>query len=516
MPTPLLELRSISKQFPGVRALDAVDLAIAAGEIVGLVGENGAGKSTLIKIIGGIYRPNDGQLLLDGSPVTFPSVRDSLEAGIRLIHQELHLAESLSIAENLFLGRQPYRFSHWLPVTHRRQMAAKAEELLHRVGLAQSPWCRVADLSIGQQQLVEIAKALAGAARLLVFDEPTSSLSTTDADRLIELIRSLRRAGTTILYISHRLAEVKALADRVVVLRDGRRVGELIGKAIEHDRMVSLMVGRDLRQYFRQKAHHVRTGEALRVTDLRLTAAEQPINFHINRGEIVGLAGLVGAGRTELARALFGVDAIASGRIEVAPENGLENRRDRTWPRNPGHAIARGLFLVPEERKTQGLLLNDSVGDNITLAALPRLARLLLRNRRAERRLVRQQIPALSIRATSPDQRVLTLSGGNQQKVVLARWLALEPQVLILDEPTRGIDVGSKSEIYGLLFDLAERGVGILVISSEMEELLGVCDRILVMRAHAIQGELTGSAMTEENILRLAIGENKTGTLMSE
>lgn len=502
MTSPLLALHGIVKKFPGIRALDGVDLTVRAGEVVGLIGENGAGKSTLIKIIGGIYAPDEGELLVDGQPTRFQHVRDSMAAGFSLIHQELNLADSLSVAENIFLGKQPYRGGCWFQVTNRGEMGRIARGLLKEVGLERSPWALVSDLSVGQQQLVEIAKALAANSRLIVLDEPTSSLSLAEAKRLLALVKQLRNSGVGIIYITHRLAEVKELADRVVVLRDGGPAGELTGTDIEHNRMVSLMVGRDIQQYYQRKEHSVAMDDALVVENVTFPAATQPFNFSIRGGEIVGFAGLVGAGRTELARALFGIDPISAGTIRIAGQ--------LLRPGSPRRAIESGMLLVPEDRKTQGLLLTNTVERNLSLAALPQLGRGGLLDRKEERALAARQMTALGVRAAGLDQQVGFLSGGNQQKVVLGKWLALNPTVLILDEPTRGVDVGAKSEIYKLMFDLAERGVGILMISSEMEEVISVSDRVIVIHEGAIRGELQGEHMTEENILSIAIGQRET------
>jgi ribose transport system ATP-binding protein len=498
-PPPLLELREVSKSFHGVRVLDRVSLAARAGEVVALVGENGAGKSTLLKGLGGIHAFDEGQIRIEGRAIRWEGVRQAASAGIRLIHQEPSLAGTLSVAENVFLGQQPYRGAGWLPLTDRRRMTRLTADLLQRVGLDGSPQVRVDDLSIGQRQLVDIARALASDARLIAFDEPTSSLSRSEAGRLLQLIRQLRTDGAAVLYVSHRLGEVQEIADRVVVLRDGRLVGELEGDAIDHDRMASLMIGRAVRATLpRARRRTWGESDALRVRDLRYPAAAEPMSFHVARGEIVGFTGLVGAGRTELARALFGVDPVSGGTVAVA------GRPVRI--RGPRDAIAAGLFLVPEDRKTQGLLLQDSLADNIALAALSRLAHLQVRRKADERRLARHQADRLAIHA-GIDQAVYQLSGGNQQKVVLAKWLAMAPRLLILDEPTRGVDVGAKGEIYRLMSELADSGIGILMISSDMEEIIALCDRVLVMRRGRITGQLDRASLDEPSILALALGD---------
>ena len=473
---------------------------LRAGEVLALVGENGAGKSTLLKAIGGIHELDEGEILVDGRLVRFPGVREARKFGISLIHQEPSLAGSLSIAENIFLGQQPYRGPRWFRITDRRRIAARAAELLRRIGLAASPWARVEELSVGQRQLVEIARALASDAGIIAFDEPTSSLSLNETNRLLQVIRQLCGNGAAVLYVSHRLAEVEHVADRVVVLRDGSVVGELERDEINHNRMASLMIGREIRaNAYRPARQGFEESDALRVSQLRYKAVAVPINFHVARGEIVGFAGLVGAGRTKLARALFGIDPVFGGCVAV---NGR-----MVQIRKPRDAIDAGLFLVPEDRKTQGLLLQDSVAANITLVALPGQERLLLSHRAAERLLAQCQIERLAIRATGIEQPAYRLSGGNQQKVVLARWLALKPHLLILDEPTRGVDVGAKAEIYSVIAELADAGVGIMMISSDMEEVIALCDRVVVMRHGEIRGQLQRSAINEQNIIALALGD---------
>lgn len=477
--------------------MNQVDLELNAGEVLALIGENGAGKSTLIRILGGIYPPDEGEIRIDERRVEVSNVRDAMRLGISIIHQELNLSDNLNIAENIYLGRQPSR-AGWLQVTNKRLMHRQAAALLARVGLNISTGTLVDHLSIGQKQMIEIAKALSLDARVIVFDEPTSSLSIQESEKLFEVVDSLRASGLGVIYITHRLFEVRRLANRVMVLRDGRCVGELSQAEIEYQRMVSMMVGRDVQQYYHHSRHDVRAGSVLEVRDLSYPGARKPISFTIRHGEIVGFAGLVGAGRTELARALFGIDSVDSGWIRV------QNRKLNLG--SPRRAVDAGLLLVPEERKTQGLVLDMSLLANVSMACLSRLAPAGLMNRKAERELTQRQIKRLSIRAASPRQPVMFLSGGNQQKVVLAKWLSLDPAVMILDEPTRGVDVGAKSEIYGLISELAARGVGILLISSEMEEVIAMSDRIIVMHNGEITGELSGDTITEENILTLAIG----------
>ena len=503
-------MRGVSKRFPGVQALDDVSLELQAGEVLGLIGENGAGKSTLIKVLAGIHRPEAGQIFWQGRPVDIDGVQASLELGIGVIHQELNLADNVSIAENIYLGRQPRRFG-WLGVVDRRRLHAMAQEQLDKLGLKIAANTRLGRLSIGQRQLVEIAKALSLDAKLLVLDEPTSSLSSSEVATLFDVIKLMRQHGVGVLYVSHRLAEVVELADRVQVLRDGKTAGQLNGEAIEHDQMVRLMVGRDVSQYYQRERHHSTGTTLLQVRNLVLDGelwtrgdglsrrgGREGLSFELRVGEILGFAGLVGAGRTELARAVFGIDPIRSGTIE------LDGQTIRIG--DPRTAIRRGLGLVPEDRKQQGLILEMAVAPNISLAGLCDYRRLGLLDRRRELSVAREEARELNIRAQSLAQKAETLSGGNQQKVVLGRWLSLKPRVLILDEPTRGVDVACKSEIYTLMSQLAERGVAIWMISSEMEELLAMPDRVIVMHEGRITGELAGDGISEENIMMLAVG----------
>lgn len=485
----MLEAINLSKCFGGVVALDGVSLTANRGEVLAVVGENGAGKSTLMKILAGVHRPDAGEIKLDGRPFQPTGVRDALAAGVVLIHQELNLAGPLSVAANIYLGREPARFG-WL---NRRAMAAGAREWLERVGLNVPVSRLVADLPIGQQQLVEIARALALDARVHIMDEPTSSLSQADTERLFSVIAGLKRSGVAVIYISHRLAEVRAIADRVTVLRDGRNAGELTRAEINHDAIVRLMVGRDLRTFYARK--HNPTPDAPIRLELR---GVRDVTFSVRAGEIVGLAGLVGAGRTELAETLFGVRASPGGEIL------LDGKSIRI--RVPRDALHAGILLVPEDRRLHGLILADDVRHNISLPNLDRINRLKLVSRRQEQSLAGRAVETLRIKTASFRMAVGLLSGGNQQKVVFGKWLARGPKVLILDEPTRGVDVGAKAEIYALMDGLAGAGVAILMISSDLEEVLGVSDRVLVMHRGRLAGELTGDEATEQAVMRLATG----------
>jgi ribose transport system ATP-binding protein len=490
----LLEVRNITKEFPGVRALRGVSLHVNRGEVLAVIGENGAGKSTLMKILAGVQQPDAGDLWVDGRNVVLEKVGDALGLGIALIHQELNLAGNLDAAANIFLGREARRG----PFIQRQTLHAEAAGFLRAAGLDIRPDTLVGTLPIGRQQLVEIAKALSVNARVLIMDEPTSSLSTRESENLFGVIGELKRRGVSVVYISHRLGEVKVLADRVTVLRDGENAGELARGEISHDAMVRLMVGRELSQFY---AHQPNApGEVvLSVEGLRTPARpENEINFELRAGEIVGLAGLVGAGRTELLQTLFGVTPALGGAIRVA---GIPHHS-----RSPQDAIAAGLALVPEDRKQQGLVLAMAVRENLSLASLRRDQRRGFLDFRREIEISTEMISKMRIKTPGDRQTVLFLSGGNQQKVVLGKWLALRPRVLLLDEPTRGIDVGAKSEIYGLMEELARAGVAILFVSSDMEEILGMSDRALVMHEGRLAGVLARAELSEEAVMHLATG----------
>ena len=493
---PLLEVRKIGKRFPGVRALHDVDLTLNAGEVLALIGENGAGKSTLMKILGGVQSPSCGEIRLDGHRVSIDSVKDATRLRIGLIHQELSLSGNLTVGANIFLGHEPRRFG----LIDESVIYNEARTALARIGLDLDPRTVVDTLSIGRQQMVEIARALAVDARILIMDEPSSSLSARETQQLLSVVSDLRARGVSIIYASHRLREVGEIADRVIVLRDGENAGELARDEIEHDAMVRLMVGRDLSQFYHHEAR--RPGETVfEVTGLRTPANPQhELSFSLRAGEIVAIAGLVGAGRTELLRSLFGVDALLGGTVKVAG-------RPVEFS-SPRDAIDAGIALVPEDRKLHGLIVDESVRANIGLAGLRRHARRGgLLNSARERVDADQMIARLAIRTPGPEQITRYLSGGNQQKVVLGKWLTLAPRVLLMDEPTRGVDVGAKEEIYRLMEELAGQGVAILFVSSEMEEVVGMADRVLVMHDGRISGALDGSQLDEEAILRLATGK---------
>ncbi len=496
---PLLTVEALTKRYPGVTALDRVTLTVNSGEVLAVVGENGAGKSTLMKILAGVDKPDSGRILLGGQTVHIRSVHHALQLGIVLIHQELNLAENFDAGANIFLGREPRRWG----VIHNRKIETQARQLLASLGMTFSPRTIVEQLSIGHRQMVEIAKALSVNARILIMDEPTSSLSQHETDTLFRVIRDLSQRGVSVIYVSHRLAEVQQIADRVVVLRDGKNAGELEGSDIRPQRMVSLMVGRDV-SLFAGRRPRTPGKMMLEVKDL-VTAAHprQRLSFGIRKHEIVGVAGLVGAGRTELLRTLFGIDPPRGGTIFV------DGKPARI--RHPQDAIRAGLALVPEERKAQGLILEMTVQQNISLAALRRNARAeTFINFGRERLAATTMIDILQLRPPNRKQLVLNLSGGNQQKVVLAKWLLMQPRVLLLDEPTRGVDIGAKEEIYHLIEQAAEAGATVLFVSSDLPEVLGLADRILVMHEGRLAGELTRANATESAVMRLATGEGES------
>ena len=497
---PLLEVKGITKRFPGVTALSNVNLTLHPGEVLAVIGENGAGKSTLMKILAGVQLPDEGTIKLNGVSTTIDSCRKATDLGISLIHQELNLSDNLSVGANIYLGREPKKFGF----INNQKIRHDAATVLNQVGLHISADTLVSTLSIGQQQLVEIAKALSTQAKVLIMDEPTSSLSTGESEQLFEVVRDLKHRGVSIIYISHRLAEVSALADRVLVLRDGENAGELTRHEIKHEAMVQLMVGRDVSQYYARK-HHAFGEVVLEARDLITpTWPQHKLNFSVRRGEIVGISGLVGAGRTELLRVLFGVDEAVSGDILI--------RGHTAQIKNPEDAINLGLALVPEERKEKGLIIDMSVRENISLAGIWRHRKGLGGlNRKKESVDTEEMVDQLRIKTPHNEQTVRYLSGGNQQKVVLGKWLTMKPTVLLMDEPTRGIDIGAKEEVYKLMEVLARDGMAILFVSSELEEILGMSDRTLVMHEGRITGELERDVLTEETVMLLATGGSGNG-----
>lgn len=494
----ILEMRSISKAFPGVQALRDVSLTVQRGEIHGLLGENGAGKSTLMKILAGVYAPDSGEIIFDGAPVTIATPHQAQQMGIVTIYQEFTLVPHMTIAENIFIGREPggAGFLSW------RQLRAQTREVMRGLGITLDPMSTVSGLSVADQQMVEIARALSMQSKIIVMDEPTSALSESEVAQLMEICRDLKSKGISIIFITHHLEEVPRICDRITVLRDGQNAGSADIAEVDTDTIIQMMVGRSAAELFRRSSSYVTQDVILQVRDLYTAkdpnnpnkTALHGISLDLRRGEILGIAGLIGAGRTELARAIFGADRFERGEII------FEGRTVQI--RSPQDAIRLGIGLVPEDRKQQALFLAQAVRENLSIAVLGRLLRWGTFIRFAtEREMIGRYRQALNIRMSGHDQTVANLSGGNQQKVVIARWLALEPQVLIVDEPTRGIDVAAKAEVHQLLDELASRGIAILMISSELPEILSLSDRILTIREGRLTGEFTRAEATEARLM---------------
>lgn len=502
---PVLEIRNVSKDFSGIYALKNIDLQIFPGEVTAIIGENGAGKSTLMKIVSGVYNEYDGDVILNGEKVNFKNPKEASERGVIIIHQELNLIPYLSITENLFLGNELITRLGFLDSP---KMHKKAKELLSRIHLDINPDTPLNQLRVGQQQLVEIAKALLLESKVLIMDEPTSAISDHEVALLFEIISDLKAKGVAIVYISHKLNELFEIADRFAVLRDGEKVGEGRMEGTSHDQLIQMMVGRNLADSFR-KAENLHKKEVLRVENLCFRNPEKKndflvheISFSLGKGEVLGICGLMGAGRTELLEAIFGLyPSFVSGKIFV---DGEEKQI-----RNVNDAIAAGIALVPEDRKLQGLILHMNVAQNTSLASLDKVSKFNFINKKKEEALSLKFIQKLNTQVKSPKMEVHKLSGGNQQKVVIAKWLATHPKVLLLDEPTRGIDIGAKAEIYKLINELAEQGMGIIVVSSELPEILAVSDAILVMSESKQTAKLNRAEATEEMIMKAALREKE-------
>jgi rhamnose transport system ATP-binding protein len=497
--TLAVELRGVEKSFGGVHALRGVDLALAPGEVHSLVGENGAGKSTLVRILGGVHQPDAGTVAIAGDDVHLHGPRDARARGIAVIHQEPALFPDLDVAENVFMGRQPLDRSRGIAW---KQMYREVGELMQQLGVPLDPRAPVQGLSVADQQLVEIAKALSTDARVVVMDEPTAALSSRETDELFRIIKDLRGRGVAVLFISHRLEEVFALSDTVTVLRDGAHVITASAAELDTTALIRHMVGRELGDLFPKEAAEI--GEPiLEVRGLTREGVFRDVSFALRRGEIVGLAGLVGAGRSEVARAIFGIDDLDAGEIS----------RDGEPVRigSPRAAMKAGLAFVPEDRQHQGLVLEMAIEDNATLPFLRRLSRFGLVNRRREREVAAEFTRRLQVKAAGLQLPVRALSGGNQQKVVIAKWLATDPKILILDEPTRGIDIGTKAEVHRIVSGLAAQGLAILLISSELPEVLAMSDRVLVMHEGRLTGEFSRDEADQETIMRAATGQAAAG-----
>ena len=485
-----VEMTGISKVFGGIRALDDVSFSVRAGEVHALLGENGAGKSTLMKILAGAHQATTGEIRIGGKRVTVSSPHDSRALGIGIIYQELALAPDLTVAENIFLGELPR-------LVNAKQLRARAASLLQDLGFAIDPGALVSSLPLAFQQAVEIAKAMSRRVRILILDEPTAVLAPPEVERLLEVVRGLSRRGVSVIYISHRLDEIFRIADQITVLKDGRTVGTYAAAGMDEHRLIPLMVGREAAQLF-PKAARTAGEELLRVENLSVAGLVKDVSFTLQAGEVLGIAGLIGSGRTELARAIFGADRMESGTVTLAGR--------RVTVRTPRQGVAAGIGLVPEDRKGQGLVLALPIRQNVTFTTLPRFTNGLgMLRRAAERAAVDIIARRTTIRAKNLDLPVSSLSGGNQQKVVLAKWLDAGCKVIILDEPTRGVDVGARSEIYGLIEALAAAGLGVILISSDLIEVIGASDRVLVMSGGRISGSLSHSELSEARIMQLAL-----------
>ena len=492
----ILELKDISKSFSGVQVLYDINVEVEPGEVHVLLGENGAGKSTIIKIITGAYAKDKGEIRWKNENLQVSKPSDSIDAGIGTIYQELNLVPELSVMENIFLGHEK-KSSGKFSLLDRSAMRAEAKELMERLGQKVDPDILVQELGVGQQQLVEIAKALSLNCELIIMDEPTSSLSEREAEQLLQTIERLKEQGMTIIYISHRLEEIKRISDRITILRDGHKIATVVTDTTSIDEMISLMVGRSLDNKFPQHESY-RGKEVLQVKDLKLKSDSEEINFSLYQGEILGVSGLVGAGRTELARAIFGADPIDSGEIYIYSEK--QNIR------NPIDAIKAGLAFITEDRKEEGLFLDQSLIFNNTIAKINKVKNKGLINVKKQKDIADKYVKDLGIRPNNIELETRYLSGGNQQKVVIAKWLYTDARIFIFDEPTRGIDVGAKVEVYNLMNNLVEDGAGVIVISSELPEILGISDRILVMNEGKITAELNREEADQEVIMKAATG----------
>lgn len=490
----VLEMKNIDKSFGGTHALNGINFQLKKGEVHALLGENGAGKSTLIKTLGGIHRPDSGTILIDGREVSMTDIHEAQAYGIGIIHQEIVLVPYLTVAENIFLGRE---ITNRLGFKDMNEINKRAEEMVATLGLDIDVATPVKNLTIAQQQMVEIVKASSFNVQILVMDEPTSSLSDEEVDKLFETIERLKSKGVSIIYISHRMEELFKITDRVTVIRDGTYVGTVNTKETSHDNLVAMMVGRKLENYY-TRDFLKQSEEVVRVEGLSKKGVFENISFSVKKGEILGFAGLVGAGRSEIMMSLFAADSYDSGDIYLyGKQVKFKNCRE---------AIDNGIAMVPEDRKLQGLTLVNSVEFNTSLAALKFIMNGVLISSSKKEKLVFEYIKDLNIKTASKDISVSSLSGGNQQKVVLAKWLATKPKLLILDEPTRGVDVGAKSEIYAIINELAKAGLAIIMVSSDLPEIINMCDRVCVIREGIMAGEVDHASISQENIMKFATG----------
>lgn len=488
---PLLVLRDISKSFPGVQALDGVSLSVDGGTVHALMGENGAGKSTLMKCLFGVYEKDAGEIFFEGEPVDFKNSKDALQGGVAMVHQELNQALDLTVSENIWLGRFPKKYGIFIS---EKEMQRATEEVFAELGIYENPRAKMKELSVSRRQMVEIAKAVSYGSKIIVFDEPTSSLSETEAEKLFEIIALLKSRGCGIIYISHKMEEILKISDKVSIMRDGRLIETHDAKAITTEKIINLMVGRELKERYPEKTAKI--GEALlEVNSLSGKKIPNNVSFLLRRGEILGIAGLEGSGRTEILECLFGLREKTGEIIK----NG-----EKIANKNPREAMKNGFALITEERRKTGIFSILSLTENATISSLKKYGKGLLISKKRQEAATEECIKSMRVKAPSQSVKIESLSGGNQQKIILGRWLLRSPEILLLDEPTRGIDVGAKYEIYKLILELANDGRGIILVSSEMPELLGISDRILVMSAGRAAGELAISEATQEKIMALA------------
>lgn len=498
----VLEFKHISKYFPGVKALDDICFKAYSGEVLAFLGENGAGKSTLLKVLNGDYQPDDGEYWLDGERKHFKSPQEAIEAGISVIYQERQILMELSVAENIYLGRMPV---NKFGVINMKEANRMAKQIIEDFGLPIEPDTKVKDLSIAYQQMVEIMKAYSrDGLKVICFDEPTASLSDSEIDSLFSIIEKLKSEGKIIIYVSHRMNEIQRMTDKVAIFKDGRYVDTVVTGEVPESQMIKMMVGRDLGDIYENLDRDKEIGDVL--LDVRNVSSDyvKPTSFQLRRGEVLGFSGLVGAGRTEVMRAIIGADHMRSGEVW------LEGKK--IVNKSPKDAMDNGIVLVPEDRKMQGILANLSVSGNINISMLDKNSNKLgIVSSRKEAEVADQGIKDFRIKTPSPDKKIVELSGGNQQKCIVARWLTTNPKVLILDEPTKGIDVGAKSEFYHMICSFAKQGLGVILISSELPEVIGLSDRIIVMKSLKISGEVTREEATESKLLSLGmIGENES------
>jgi ribose transport system ATP-binding protein len=491
--TALLEMKEISKEFPGVKALDHVSIRVNQGEILALLGENGAGKSTLMKVLAGVYQPNNGEICINGNSVMIEGPKHSQNLGISIIYQEFNLIPHMSVAENIFIGREPRKTKG---ILDRKQLKQETRKWLDRVGLTKvSPDALIAGLSVAEQQLIEIAKTLSFNSKIIIMDEPTAALNDEETNKLFAIMKELKQQGMGVIFITHRLEEVLVVADSITVLRDGKYIGSALVKDVTKDDMVSMMVGRELTDLYPEKGTPS-DQVCLEVKDVSVPGTLNSINFTVKKGEILGIAGLMGSGRTELSKAIFGLYSNMTGTVKV----------DSKVVKSPRGAIDAGIALVTDDRKQEGLVLGLSVYENLLLPTYRKIFRFGIQQKQKKDKIVNRWVTDLKIKVHDPMVEVRTLSGGNQQKVVLGKWLQMNPKVLILNEPTRGIDVGAKAEIYQIMKGLTEDGISIIMISSEMPELLGLSNRIMVMNEGRITAELSQNEATQEKIFYYASG----------